>query len=511
MVAFGDPITVYSADMSVLNHLWTCWLGLKRLLILCCVFHGLCVVPTESLAGDSTISRLSFQVRVVDEENRPIAGVTIRTLGLRMKVGRGTGLDWDPKQHGPASAATTDSSGVASLSYPEWAADQVETGSVDCSFDHPAYVSTRTVVGVGSDEVRIRLQRGVRLAVTATYGSSDTRIHRNLYGLLCGHQDGTEWKLFSNGTLMSRTVARERDRLLVLHLPDEGLPLWSELLRPQSSVNTTRVMLRDVPLMPGMRLTGQLPDDVPRPISNGYVSILATHHTGMRDPGRRMQWRDWVPIDRNGRFEFPSLPRDGFVQLFAFCDGWNSASPTPDNLEKVGLAEFRPELRPQYWHPQVFRLRRSDRFCEIPMIRTAGCRIRLVSESGERVSGVTVIAHAQQKWISGDSEPAGSGFSTPEFLRLPVEQRDQIVNSSDMFQQGTQSVRLPSGIKYRQKANEGGWVTFTDLPVARSDEPGRHSFSVVSRDERGTASAGHGVSAVESGQSTELTLRLTRP
>ncbi len=492
--------------MSVLSRPRFLYSSLSRLTILCCVSYGVNVSLPLATASDSTISRLPFRVRVVDNENSPVAGVTVRTRGLWMKVGRGARFEWTPERHGPPSTALTDSYGVASLVYPKWTADRLATGLVECSFDHPAFVQLRAAVRVDYDAAQIRLQPGVRLAVTATRGESDNRIKQHLYGLLCGHRYETEWKLFSNGTLVSRTVAPKRDRLRVVHLPTDGLPLWSDLLNPDRADIGTRVMLRDVPLTPGMRLTGQLSGRVPRPISNGYVAIVATQHTGMRDSQRSMQWRDWKPIDASGSFEFPSLPREGFVQLFAFCDGWNSASPSPEDLEKVGLAEFRADLQRPQWYPQVFRLHKGERSCEIPMNMTAECRVRLVAADGTAVSNATVTADPQQTWISGETEPAGSGFSMARLMRLPVVQQALVQNDPGHAQWADAAVRISSQQKYQQKTDDDGRAVIVDLPIARSGGPGTHLFSAV---REGVRMVEPVACAVVSGQSTELTLRVS--
>jgi len=495
--------------MSVPIRPWPRLPDASRLLILCCVFCGLPDSQAAAAAADSKISQLPFQVRVVDAENSPIARVTVRTLGLRMKIGRGSRFDWDPKEHGPPSEVQTDSSGIASLVYPEWTAPEQATGVVDCSFDHPGYVSTHAEVRIADTQAQVHLRRGVRLAVTATRGESDDRINQNLYGLLCGHRIEAEWNMFSNGTLMSRTVSFDRDRLRVVHLPDDGPALWSELLKPKNKSHETRVMLRNVPLTPGMRLKGQLADNVLRPISNGYVSIVATQHTGMRDMRRSMRWVDWRPIEANGRFEFSSLPREGFVQLFAFCDGWNSASQTPQDLEKVGLAEFRADLQRQHWHPQVFRLRKGERSCEVPMIATATCHVRLVAEDGQGVPAATVIAHPRQTWISGGTQSAGSGFSMARFLKLPTAQQSLFRNSPNDPQWNDSGVLISWKHKYQKGTDDDGWALIADLPVPRSGESGSHMFSALKHRTTGILKVKPVASAVVAGQSVELTLRIS--
>jgi hypothetical protein len=500
---------VYSAEMSILICSRSRLARASRLLILCFVQYGTNDSLATAGAPESKIPQLPFQLCVVDSADSPIPGVTVRTLGLRMKVGRGSRFNWMPEQHGPPSEALTDSFGIARLAYPKWTVDEQVTGVVDCSFDHPAYVSTRAEVRVDDREAQVGLRRGVRLAVTAMRGESGDRIKQNLYGLLCGHRLETEWKTFSNGTLMSRPVAFERDRLRVFHLPDNGPPLWSDLLKPENGSSGSRVMLRNVPLTPGMRLTGHLTDDVPRPVSNGYVSIVATQHTGMRDAERSLQWSDWGPIDADGSFEFPSLPRDGFVQLFAFCDGWTSASPKPEDLEKVGLAEFRADLQREHWHPQMFRLRKGERSCDVPMNPTAECRIHLVTEDDRGLAAAIVSAHPRQIWISGGAQSAGSGFSIARFMKLPVVQQTLIRKNPHDPQWNDSGVRISSQHKYQQMTDEDGWALIPDLPVPRSGELCSHLFSAVKHGPLGTLKANPVASSVVSGQSAQLTLRVS--
>lgn len=509
MAAVGGGITLYSAIMNEMPCFPFGWTVRQCLLLLCTVFCSFADSANEILAAALDNSLLPLSIRVVDADNSPISGVTVRMHGLRMKVGRGVRFDWKPDQYGPPPEAVTDSDGRVQLVYPEWTAPQQSTGSVECSFDHPSYVAVRAEIAVDDDSPQVSLRDGVRLAVTATLGETEERLAENIYGLLCGHRRNAEWQLFSNGTLMSRTVSADRNRLRIVHLSDNGPPLWSELLRLEHRNNAARVMLRNVPLSPGMHLEGQLADEVPRPIVNGYVSIVATEHTGMRDPERGMQWSDWKQIDSNGHFNFPSLPRNGFVQLFAYCDGWNSAGPTPQDLEKVGLAEFRAELQRGVWYPQVLRLGKGKRTCEVPMIPTATCRIQVVDAEGHAVSDATVTAHSQQNWISGGAEPVGTGFRMAQFMKLSVAEQSRIRDRYSVTRRTESDVVLSLQHKYQQKTDADGWATMGDLPVGRDDEIRTHMFSAVKEETDGPLVANLTSVAVGAGWTGQLTLRIS--
>jgi len=444
------------------------------LLLLSCLGTG----SAHALADDLGDSRLKFQLRVVDDTNSPIADASVRITGLRRKVGRGTWYVWNQRDHGPVSQVFTQDNGIATLDCPKWVFEREETGTVTCRIEHPDYISVTVDVRLDRGVVDVSLFRGFRLAATAV-NLSGVAIRQDLFGVLSGQHLQDEWRTFSNGILMSRTIAWDRDRLWLVHLPPGGHSLWSDLLKPSTHRKRSRVRLRNVELHSGMILSGKLSDNVPRPVRNGLVILTATQHTGLRDPRRSMRWQEYVSIEPDGTFEFPSLPRDGFVQMFAYCDGWNSAGPTATDLEKVGLAEFRSDLRRQVLLPQVLRLGPGQRTCDIPMLQSMSCLIRIVDADDQAVAGVSIATQPMQHWMSGGSEPAGDAMSTARLVKLPAAERSRISSFDSRSNLQALGVLMSRDSRYEQISDRQGQVVLKDLPATRSGAETSCKFTVT--------------------------------
>src|SRR5262245_54586155 len=85
-------------------------------------------------------------LRVVDAAGLPIPGATLKREGVRTKPGSYSSgwYGWAPEVRGVTNApVVTDSKGEASIEFPKYVFEKVETGVVCLSVEHPDFVTIR--------------------------------------------------------------------------------------------------------------------------------------------------------------------------------------------------------------------------------------------------------------------------------------------------------------------------------------------------------------------------------
>lgn len=449
--------------------------ALRRSLCLAVVLPGCIVALAAQLpaADERPPATGTVKVRVLDRLGRPVGGIRLHLTALATEAGE---VIWDEKRNGPAEDAVTDADGRTTIRYPLMPRDQQPTVALSCEVRHPDWVQRRHNFRPGKDETVIRLAPGMRLAVNAVRHDTGEPITENVHAVLGGDSLRDQWQRYSHGLLVSPTVSYNRTRLRVVWLPDDGPAHFSDIIKPVESGRRPRIRVRDVVVSPGARIHGRLSDNVPRPIVDGFVMATASHHAGMRDKERRLEWKDWVPIAPDGSFELPSLPRDGFVELFARCDGWISAKPTRSDLEKAGLAEYRGVVGDSIIPlPHVFRLGRSDRNCEIFMRQTAECLVRTIGPDGAPVAGVSVLVRPGQRSFSGGQQPYGRGLRYAQLLQLPWPQRLQVSTPEGRRQLELQGIMISPRAFFDRTTDADGRTVISQLPSGTDEARNRIS------------------------------------
>ncbi len=126
-------------------------------------------------------------------------------------------------------------------------------------------------------------------------------------------------------------------------------------------------------LEPGIRITGRVADEVPRPVKNTLIYVHVSP-ADLNSQGR-LAWSDRRPLREDGTFEFPSLP-PGDMQFVVLMEGWTSPlTPGDDGKNHPWSAGLIPQSR-------------SD--LVVPMQRTASCEVTVVDDQGKAVPGAAV-------------------------------------------------------------------------------------------------------------------------
>lgn len=410
-------------------------------------------------------------VRVLDAIGHPVSGIRLHSTALQTAQ---QDVAWDTRLHGMPRDDVTAADGSVQVEYPAALPEGQLVTAVSCVVRHPAWVASHHRIRVDDNEPKVRLERGRRLAVNAVHQTTQKPITEHVHAVLSGSTLRDTWKQYADGLLVSPTVSFNRTRLRMIWIPDDGPTQFSRLIRISESEKSPRMRFRDVSVAPGTRVKGKLSDDVPRPVTNGYICAVASHHAGIGDRDRRMTWEEWAPIDSDGSFELPSLPADGFVQLIARCDGWVSDMPTSQDLEKAGLAQFRGTIgESRYLMPHVFRLGMVERICEIRMQRTVDCVVQAVSHSGMPLEGVKVSVFPRHQSFSGTVRPLGSGSSHSRYYRLPPEQRQPPLSLDAQRRMLDLGILLNWRDPFEQTTDAEGRAVISQLPPGTAEKPAR--------------------------------------
>jgi hypothetical protein len=155
------------------------------------------------------------------------------------------------------------------------------------------------------------------------------------------------------------------------------------------------VLLEDVEVYTGTRLTGKISDKVPRPIRDGQVMALQApmpfddkQNLGIAT----LRWGDWVPIREDGSFEFVSLPRSGKIQMIAKCDGF------------VGKRGFTND--------ESFDIEELETNVVLEMTPTIDVEIVVTDNAGLPISGASVGFSPNQLWNGWGSQILGTKWKS---------------------------------------------------------------------------------------------------
>ncbi|TWU01069.1 hypothetical protein [Stieleria varia] len=261
-------------------------------------------------------------VSVKDEEGKPIAGVVVRPYACRCLEDRGSHYGWPTYNVGPPGAPKTDAEGKVTIMYPvkfgrspEWNT----TCEVSALLSHPEYISERLDEDPRGGTAEATMKAGCQLSFSAT-DSNGTPVE---FGVtMAGPGRNATWSIDENGTRRSRAIPDGSWQTMLVSPGESGKHLFSGVLpirlRDQQAVN-----IRNLRLTPGLRLAGKLDDSVPRPVTNGTISVYCLPRPDGRvyaDENPSLCWETWTNVNDDGSFEFPSLPRTGLIQLIAVCD-----------------------------------------------------------------------------------------------------------------------------------------------------------------------------------------------
>jgi hypothetical protein len=291
-------------------------------------------------------------LRVVDAAGQPIAGATVSPEGMRTKPGpyRSGWYGWRTEASGVTNRpVATDRDGYASVPYPKYVFERIETGVLCLAVDHPEFVPDRPECTVATappagapwrvrlqdlwDRVRhktllarpdpIVLQKGAALKITVPLepGSSrEMRLFAQVSRL--AREDAEFWVRPQPGVILTRRLATGSHTVRAVGLDADGAAWFSDVVPIVAATGETNELV--APLKRGVTVRGQLDSSVPRPVKQGRV---VAHVWPPASDAKQYppQWHAWAAVRDDGSFEIKSLP-EGELEIVALCDGFVSTN-----------------------------------------------------------------------------------------------------------------------------------------------------------------------------------------
>jgi beta-lactamase regulating signal transducer with metallopeptidase domain len=449
---------------------------------------------------------LRYSVRVVNDDGEPVEGAKVIPGGVENDDGSSQvwGEFW-PKEF------TTDEKGISEILVPEekLATLPVEWGNIDSVYftvAHPNYVRVSHMVRL-SNRKPISLTRGVTIVPHAVDAATNKPITSDLFALSSGyHGTANNWT-YKDGEFRSApidTTDSETGKYFrVIHAPID--PSNSPVLF-SDVIDATKIEVKDgiavvhVPLYPGVRLSGKLSSDVPRPVKKGgYViaSVLGGDPVQNRnfDCTQTVDWDDVTMIDEDGNFEFSFLPRQSHVELVAVCDGWVSKAKSQDlaDYDRIHQTQFQ-ELNSnrEVASTPVF-MAFENTTTALNMVQTGRCEFVVEDENGSPLDLARIWCmpnHCNRRY----AQVLAEGGRSLDDLRNPNSQ--------------TPDARNWLGSQYFRTTGPDGRAMISDLPAGQQTFGVAYHGYKMPHDARLSKGSSMGVADVKSGETTKLTVRL---
>ena len=365
---------------------------------------------------------IEVEIKVVDPDGNPVESADVYCTGLRTKANPASHHGWNHLHHGEPTKHKTNNEGDATVLYPEFVKEKLETARVTWSVDHPDFMTFRGDLMVDDDSPTIQLQRGCRIALNAVHSETGEKLTSDLNVVMGLTESLSQWKVTDRGMLVSPVSSPKRSVFRVVHLVKNKPSAFSDLIVVEPE-GKSRVLLKDVKIFPGVRVEGRIDDAIPRPVKSGVVEASFVNNPNENQEGRdswmgRWQWNDTVNISEDGTFEFESVPRDGTIQLFARCDGWSNSRP-----DKAEVLNQFPQFERKYnlgWRlPHFEKLSGDKTTLTVPMTKNSEVRVTVTGPDKEPLANAMLMVFPSQLLFDGGGGMYGSDLSTRKSLLAP--------------------------------------------------------------------------------------------
>lgn len=342
-------------------------------------------------------------VHVVDDNQQPIAGATVRVSWWDDKDGNSIGIGYSPDDLGPS----TNEAGEVTIQVPQGAT----RGHISAQAD--GYANAGEQIWLGG-EPTIQLQKG-RIVRVMAIDTAGIPLPDALPLLEKSRRWPREFEAVADrpGLFVSPVVEPERRWMRVVAANGNGPTLFSDLIDVNAPNKTEEDGTIVATLRPGIRLEGRLDDSVPRPLSNGCVELYINEGANHRiEPGTAWTWQDTAEVAEDGTFLFESLPPGGHVQLVALVDGFQSVKPTPEalrsylekhNAGEPSLVDGAVKRSDDFW-PQLFPLPadKEGLHVELPCIATSSVDVTVIDPQGQPIEAATVSFNPNGFFLGGE-------------------------------------------------------------------------------------------------------------
>ncbi|QDV41482.1 hypothetical protein Enr13x_13210 [Stieleria neptunia] len=360
---------------------------------------------TLSLLSDSSgpvmQSTESFQLRVVDDNDEPIAGARVTPWALRSSQGHGSWTsDGDDRSETAPISTLTDEAGIAIVKYPMLrdVNERTKTIGVSVWVDHPDYVLEGSIHLDLPHDLQtaepVVLKQGVDLFVRPMIDGEPVDPN----SIVANWSDSRSWKnpgvmeSVDSQTLKFPSLEIGAASVLLMCVHDDQITHSSRIVDVTLSADQRNEITVD--LKPVVPIKGQLDPAVPRPIRNGRVVCWTLDPTVDYE---RAGFHSWSPVSENGDFVIPVWPTGEAIQLAGICDGYigmsGEAPPEVSDPRNPDPYLRSQVIRPDQGDPVVLRME--------PLLP---CDITVVDEQEQPVEGVKVDSWPNIQWWNNGSQ-----------------------------------------------------------------------------------------------------------
>jgi hypothetical protein len=349
-------------------------------------------------------------IRIVDDQNKPIAGATIRPYAMRPKRqgGHSGHYAWLKDRHDvPPLAVVTDEMGTGIVPYPKFVAERVETSLITVSVEHPRYTSDTRDILVSTSlpsgapwalRLKVILNRLKNGPVTRpgpiVLEQGQTLILKPAPPLATGsclfaqtssnrtYYDDDFWDASTPGMVVSREHALGKHAVRLIGLSETNQLMFSDTV--DVTIEPGVANTRSLTLTPGKTVRGRLSSNVPRPVADGRV-VANVVPAGRRLCDDPPEWHAWTNIKEDGSFEIHSLP-PGDLEIAALCNGFINASPPGQRQSST------------FYYPQKHVIDANDLDIVIEMEPTARLEVTVDDDNGRPLEGARAGTWPNVRW-----------------------------------------------------------------------------------------------------------------
>lgn len=420
-------------------------------------------------------------VKVVDEQDHPIAGAKVR-------VGWWEDNEGDMLGKITINPPITNQKGEVTIQVPEGAA------RAQISAEAEGYAKAGTQYSLNGNP-KLVLQPGRIIRVKAV-DAKGNRLPDAFPLLEDSHVIGREFKQDDRrlGFFTSPVVKLDRRWMRVVASNEDGPVLFSHLIdvtNPERVEDDGTIVAI---LEPGIRLEGRLDDSVPRPIKYGCVELYINEGQDHKIGGS-WTWQQSTSVKPDGTFVFDSLPTGGTAQLFALVDGYQSTRPTVQsyknylelhNAGDASILDNAIKRHDAFW-PHLFPLTPGlfKTEVELPCTPTTSLDVKVVDPIGQPIEGAEVKFNPNGLFFGGELFiPATESLTMANQIvsRSKDENKQRLKWAQETFlrvktdAQGIARVRnLPADDRESYKVTADGYQ-MPVYPTSSLDDPARYAL-----------------------------------
>lgn len=364
-------------------------LTIAILLVACLPLSLVTASAQEEVPADPKAQTLKFQV--VDEEGSPIEGASLKpTIFAYQREGRNSfyGVD-EPR-------VETDEQGEATFVFP--VGDKGPILRAYLWAHHTSFLENASFLDIADEGVTVTLRRGLRVAASALDPVTKKPIKAGLY-VMPNKNSRVDWIVKTNGTLISPVLGDGHTSLRLVQLDNNNAIRFSRLIDilPRDK---SRLRFSNIEMVDALTITGELSDDVPRPVKAGMVNFCVTsvsQNGQAPDPRSSWYWKSFSKVNEDGTFMLEGIPTDSVLQVHCACRGWANKPPTRDRV----LAEFPKEANNNFKHPlpQLFQTGQQDSEITVAMQPLGSVTVKVVDQDDKPFQRTRAKIRVYQKFF----------------------------------------------------------------------------------------------------------------